>query len=226
MSAAAERLGATFHQVAISVEPGPNLEARARRARYAALPPGVLTGHTADDQAETVLLALLRGAGLDGLAGIRPERRPLLGLRRAETVRLCEHEGFAVVDDPSNRDLAYRRNRVRHELLPLANAVAERDVVPLLARTAALARADGDALDALAPPIDPTDVAALRAAPAALSARALRRWLAGHADGHPPDAAALGRLMQVVRGETRAAEVAGVGRVVRRDGKLRLEPLP
>ena len=78
-----------FGPSAVEVAPGPNLEARARAARYAALPADVLTGHTADDQAETVLLNLLRGAGLDGLAGMRPDRRPLLALRRAETHALC-----------------------------------------------------------------------------------------------------------------------------------------
>ena len=67
--AAAAGLGAGFVSERVVVEPGPNLEARARAARYSVLPAGVLTGHTADDQAETVLLNLMWGAGLDGLAG-------------------------------------------------------------------------------------------------------------------------------------------------------------
>jgi tRNA(Ile)-lysidine synthase len=71
VAAAAARFGAGFECRTVTVAPGPNLEARARAARYRALPAGVLTGHTMDDQAETVLLALLRGAGLDGLSGMR-----------------------------------------------------------------------------------------------------------------------------------------------------------
>ncbi|HEV3227726.1 MAG TPA: tRNA lysidine(34) synthetase, partial [Acidimicrobiales bacterium] len=73
--AAASRFGARFEGRVAPVVSGPNLEARARRARYDVLPADVLTGHTADDQAETVLLNLLRGAALDGLRGISPERR-------------------------------------------------------------------------------------------------------------------------------------------------------
>ena len=78
-----------------------------------------MTGHTADDQAETVLLNLLRGAALDGLAGMDPGRRPLRRLRRAETRALCAELDLTPVADPSNDDPAFRRNRVRHELLPL-----------------------------------------------------------------------------------------------------------
>ncbi len=163
---------------------GPNLEARARAARYGVLPADVLTGHTADDQAETMLLSLLRGAGLDGLAGMRRARRPLLDLRRIETRALCRYLRLTPLDDPTNDSPAIRRNRVRHELLPLIDDIAERDVVPILARQADLLRDEADLLDELAAGLDPTDAHALAAAPVALARRAIRRWLAGE---HPPD---------------------------------------
>ena len=157
------------------VAPGPNLEARARQARYAVLPPDVLTGHTADDQAETVLLNLLRGAGIDGLAGMGAGRHPIIRLRRAETRALCAAEDLTPVDDPSNADPAFRRNRVRHELLPFLDELAERDVAALLARQADVLREDAALLDALAAALDPTDARALAAAPTALARRAVRR---------------------------------------------------
>src|SRR5206468_1328727 len=114
--AAASRFGAAFIAVRAPVSAGPNLEARAREARYAVLPPDALTGHTADDQAETVLLNLMWGAGLDGLAAMDPERHPLLRLRRRETRALCDELGLVPVEDPTNADRAFRRNRVRHAL--------------------------------------------------------------------------------------------------------------
>ncbi|HEX4162877.1 MAG TPA: ATP-binding protein, partial [Acidimicrobiales bacterium] len=94
VAAAAARVGARFEARTVSVEPGPNLEARARAARFEVLPDDVATGHTMDDQAETVLINLLRGAGADGLAGMAPgQRHPILGLRRCETHRLCAAAG-------------------------------------------------------------------------------------------------------------------------------------
>ena len=222
---AAARQGTAVRTVSVAVEPGPNLEARARAARQAVLPSGTLTGHTADDQAETVLVALLRGAGLDGLAAMRPDsRHPILALRRSDTVAVCEAEHLRVVVDPTNFETAFVRNRVRHELLPLASQIAGRDIVPLLARTASVLRDEAETLNDLAQPIDPTDVAALRAAPAGLARRALRQWLATASGGYPPDAGASQRVMEVVAGRRRACEVAGLGRVSRQGGRLYLRP--
>ena len=217
--AAADRLGAAFRAEKADVAPGPNLEARARAARYAVLPAGVLTGHTADDQAETVLLNLLRGAGLDGLAGMRPEGHPILALRRHETEAICETEGLTPVVDPTNDDPVHRRNRVRAELLPLMNDIAQRDVVPILVRQAALLRDDADALPT---GLDPTDAPAVAAAPPALARRAIRRWLTEGQD-HPPDAATVERVLAVARNEAKAADVGAGRRVARTRNVLRLE---
>jgi len=218
VAAAAEHLGARFRSVTAPVEAGPDLEARARTARHAALGPGALFGHTADDQAETVLLALLRGAGLDGLAAMAPAQHPLLGVRRSETQAICAELGLDPVRDPTNDDPRFRRNRVRAEVLPLLDDVAERDVVPLLCRLADLARADAELLDRLAADVDPTAARELAAAPVPLARRALRRWLRPHLGGHPPDAAAVERVLGVARGGAAGTEVAG-GVAVRRSGQ-------
>jgi tRNA(Ile)-lysidine synthase len=222
VAAAASRFGAAFRAERVLVAPGPNLEARARAARYAVLPPDVLTGHTADDQAETVLLNLLRGAGLDGLAGMAPEGHPLLGLRRAETRALVAACGLTTIADPSNADPAFRRNRVRAEVLPLLDAVAGRDVAAVLARQAVLLRDEAALLDALAEAVDPTDARVLAAAPAPLARRAVRRWLTAGRD-HPPSAAAVERVLAVARGEVRATEVDDGRRVSRHQGRLALQ---
>lgn len=222
---AADRFGATFRSVAIELADGPNLEARARTARYSALPAGVCTGHTADDQAETVLLNLLRGAGSTGLAGMRPgPRRPLLAVRRAETVALCAAVGLDPVQDPSNADPRFRRNRVRHELLPLLDDLAGRDVVPVLCRQADLLRDEADLLGVLAAEVDVRDARSLRDAPVALARLAVRAWLgSGPATEHPPDAATVERVLAVARLEAGAADVGAGWRVTRSAGVLRLE---
>jgi tRNA(Ile)-lysidine synthase len=225
VEAAADRFGARFRSLRVQVALGPNLEERAREARYAALPPGVATGHTADDLAETVLLNLLRGAGLDGLApmlrGDHRVVRPLLALRRAETAALCRGLGLEPVADPSNADPAFVRNRIRHELLPVLDAIADRDVGAVLARQAGLLRDDADLLDALAEALDPADARALAAAPVPLARRAVRRLLGGD---HPPDAAGVERVLSVARQEAVACEVVGGRRVRRSGGRLYVEP--
>jgi tRNA(Ile)-lysidine synthase len=223
VAAAAERFGARFESRTAHVEPGPNLEARARAARYAVLPDGVLVGHTADDQAETVLLNLLRGAGAAGLAAMRPDRRPLLRLRRAETTALCETLGLDVVHDPTNDDPAFRRNRIRHEVIPLLSDIADRDVVPILTRAAEHQRELSELLEDLAVDVDPTDGPALGALPAAVAGQVVRRW---HRDvtgaEHPPDRATVERVLDVARGTSRAADIGDGWRVERTSGRLRM----
>jgi tRNA(Ile)-lysidine synthase len=222
VQAAAARLGAGFTTHTVDVAPGPNLEARARAARYAVLPPDVLTGHTADDQAETVLLNLLRGAGLDGLAGMRRERHPLLDLRRHETEAVCRAEGLEFFRDPTNADPIHRRNRVRAELIPLVNDIAERDAVPILARQAGILRDEADVLDVLAAAIDPTDAHRLVTSPPALARRAVRRWLTDGLD-HPPDSATVERVLAVAHGMAKGTDVGSGRRVARTRNVLRLE---
>ena len=147
----ATQLGAQFESRTVTVEQGANTEARAREVRYAVLPPGVMTGHTADDQAETILINLLRGSGTRGLAGMQPTaQRPLLHIRRSETQALCKELGITVFHDPSNNDERFQRNRIRHEVLPLLESLAKRDLVPVLTRRADLLRDDDDLLSSLA----------------------------------------------------------------------------
>jgi len=224
VESAARRFGAAFRAERAHVAAGPNLEARAREARMAVLPAGTATGHTADDQAETILLNLVRGAGSDGLAGMRPgPTKPILSLRRWETRRLCEELGLAPVQDPSNADPEFRRNRVRRELLPLLCDLAARDVVPVLVRQAELLRDEADLLDGLAAAIDPGDGSALAGAPPALARRAVRRLLSEGGSGHPPSAAAVERVLSVARRHARACEVEGGRRVRRSSGRLHVE---
>ena len=231
----AGRLGAEFRSARVDIDAGPNLEARAREARYAALEHArvdvgadvVLVGHTADDQAETVLLNVLRGAAATGLAGMAPRRgtlvRPLLDVRRADTRALCVGLGLDVVVDPTNDDRTFRRVAIRHDVLPLLSSLAERDLVPVLARQAAIMRSDSEYLDELAasvwPGVDGPRAAALAALPEPLARRAVRRWLGAP----PPSMAEVERVLAVAAGDARATELAG-GRAVRRStGVLRLD---
>ena len=148
--------------VPVQVEPtGEGVEAAARQARYAALDAAadrlgattVLLGHTRDDQAEQVLLGLVRGAGARSLAGMPVARgrfrRPLLGVTRQQCRASLDARGLAWWDDPMNADPAYARVRARQALADL-----ERDLGPgvaaALARTADHLRDDADLLDELA----------------------------------------------------------------------------
>ena len=226
------RLGTPVSAHDVSVPVGPNFEARARAARRAVLPGGALTGHTMDDLAETVLLNVLRGAGLDGLSPmVGDATKPLLGVRRADVAAYVAGRGVQVRHDPTNVDSRFRRNRVRHEVLPLLDEVAERDVVPLVARLARLAGRDRRWLEGfteadLGLALGEVDVGDLRAWPRARLARWLRRRLASTdalGEVHPPSEAEVDRAIAVIDGTVAATELAGGRRLARRARHLAIE---
>ncbi len=138
-----------------------SIEDAARRLRYAFLERAagdigadrIAVGHTQDDQAETFLLKLMRGAGLTGLAGIYPRRgvviRPLLDVTDIALRAYLASEGQQWVEDESNDDLDNPRNRVRHRILPELDRAAGGSTRSAIARAAALIREDGQWLDEL-----------------------------------------------------------------------------
>lgn len=140
---------------------GLSLEEAARSLRYEALKnlagkiaaDGILTAHHKDDQAETVLLKLLRGAGLDGLAAIEQEHdniiRPWLNISRNELEDYCHINNLKYCIDSTNSDIRYSRNRVRLELLPYLKRAFNPNIADTLARTADLLQEDVDCLEQL-----------------------------------------------------------------------------
>lgn len=216
----------------VIVEPGANFEARARSERRRVLPAGSLTGHTMDDLAETVLLNMLRGAGLDGLSPmVSDPTKPLQAVRRHDLHAFVEESNVTALHDETNDDLIFRRNRVRHQLIPLMCDVAERDVVPLLARQADVIYEERAWLDSLSAEdielaIGEVDCRVLRAWPRAR----LRRWLRAKLvmvdatnDAHPPSAAEVERAIEVVAGDVVATQLSGARRLHRTGQRLNLE---
>ncbi len=233
-------------------------EEAARTARYAALlgaaardeAAAVLLGHTLDDQAEQVLLGLARGSGTRSLAGMPAVRgrvvRPLLGVRRATTAAACEALRHVLAPlglpwtDPANTDPAHLRADVRARALPVLEDVLGAGAVTGLARSADLARADADALDAwagevaagLPPLLEGTPVDGLTDLPPAVRRRVLRLLAAAAGAGGLTAAhtAALDALVAAWRGQGQVALPGGVGvrRVSGHDGcgRLRATPTP
>lgn len=227
-----ERLGVAFIRHDVTVEPGGNFEARARSARRASMPTTVLTGHTMDDLAETVLLNMLRGAGLDGLSPMVDDpTKPLRDIRRTALHDFAATSSFDAVHDETNDSTDFRRNRVRHELLAVMNDVAGRDVVPLLARQAQLMHDERVWLDELALDDDANDLARadcrfLRTWPVARRRRWLRVQLRTPDEGdgsHPPSADEVERALLVIDGAIVATELSRGRRLSRRDQHLTLE---
>lgn len=178
----------------VSVGMDGGMESAARDARYAALASiaegaPVLLAHTADDQAETVLLGLGRGSGPRSIAGMRPWTapwgRPLLSIRREETERACAAIGIDPWMDPHNINPEFTRVRLRREVVPLLDEVLSGGVVGALARTAELMADDLAALDAVADRVlaetlgddGDLDCRGLSEWPSAVRRRVLRTWV-------------------------------------------------
>lgn len=218
------------------------LEAAARAARYRCYRDSgahvVALAHHADDQAETVLLQLLRGAGPEGLAAMPAVRRlgpggpwlarPLLAVPRARIEAELRVRGLSCVEDDSNTDTRRTRNHLRQSVMPVLEAVQPgvREVLARSARNmadaAALASALGREDAARAADGDGLRVDALRALPAVRAANALRQWLADASVAAPPRERLLAGLSQLLEARADAAPRLALGEhaVLRHQGRL------
>ena len=219
-----------------------SVEDAARRIRYSFLESSadalgadhIAVGHTQDDQAETFLLKLMRGAGLTGLAGIYPQRgrviRPLLDISRADLRRHLSEHGERWIEDETNADLENPRNRIRHVVLAELDAAAGGPTRPAIARAAGLMREDGLWLDELAeeryralaavgPDGVTLDASEIAAEPLAIRRRVLLRALRAGAGDREIALDHVEAVMAVLGGACRGADVPG-GRVELRRGKL------
>ena len=194
----AARLGCEVYVTEARVAQGANLEERAREVRYRALfdlarrnrYQTIATAHTLDDQAETLLHRLARGAGLGGLGGIARRRadgvvRPLLDVAREDVIRFLRDRGLGHRVDRSNANPRFTRNRIRRRVLPILARELNPAIRSALGRAADLAREDDAALDAVArvrlrrmrSPLG-LDCARLRRLAPALQRRVIRLWIA------------------------------------------------
>lgn len=233
VGAFAGSLGVPFTSARVEVAAeGPSLQARARDDRYLALhelaasPAAnvIAVGHTQDDQAETVLARVLRGAGLRGLAGIESRRadgvvRPLIDCRREAVRRYALDRRLPFVDDPSNHQRAFERVRIRHEVLP-ALVTEDPRIVEHLAALSDEASELGAYIDASMPdppPIGARTVGAhvVDALPAPVRFRWWKAWI-GRETGLIPGRAHLRALNRLVTG--RGEVLLGSGWSVRREG--------
>lgn len=238
------RLGIDISAIEAPVGLGPSLESRARDIRWAAIStatePGetIVTGHTQDDQAETMLMNLMRGSGSAGLAGMLRSRpgvaRPLLGYSRADIRFIAEELELPFTDDPSNADLRFLRNRVRLELIPDLDRNYRPGVRSTLARSGSIAAADDEEIERLAdaiPIIEEGSVVMIPSAPLATASRpiatravrrALRRLLEPYAGSEADVEAVLG----VAHGGSVAATITGSLAVLREGPFVVIDPGP
>jgi tRNA(Ile)-lysidine synthase len=195
----------------------------------------IATGHTLDDQAETVLMKTLRGAGTRGLAGIYPSLhsgmvRPLLGVRRRELEEYLRGLGQEWREDSTNRDRQHLRNRVRHELVPLLEREFNPEVTRVLGETAEVARAEEEfwqrEVERLLPEVCSGEGGSLQLKPLLTQPLAVQRRLVRAAlerAGASFDFRHGEEMLRLAQRSKGALELAGGWRVVRGKGELRIE---
>lgn len=237
-----DHLGIGIVTADAAVESGASLENRARTARWQAIgetladDETVVTGHTRDDQAETVLMNLLRGAGAGGVAGMLRSRpgviRPLLGYSRAELRGIAEELRLPFADDPANEDPGFLRNRLRGDLIPSI----ERDYQPgfraALARAGSLAAMDDRLIEELAEEIPIArdagavlvPIAPLATAPRPVAARSVRRALRRLLDPYAGSESDIEAILAVAEGRSEAATVSGSLAVTREGPYVVIDP--
>lgn len=221
-AAVAREFGFASTVANVTVGPG-NVEAAAREARYAALLESgrdVWVAHTADDQAETLLLGALRG-NPSGMAQRNGKIvRPFLHIRRADTVGACEELGLDVWHDPMNSDPAYRRVAMRQSIIPALTDLLGGDAVPALATTANRIAADQALIEQLADLTPTTSCVELEGDAGPVRRRRLAIWLLDEGVRVQGDQlAAIEALVTNWRGQGPIA-VGGGRSVARIDGKL------
>jgi len=233
---------------ALAATRGQSIEVAGREARYGFLAQAaaragadrVAVGHTLDDQAETFLLRIMRGAGARGMAAIRPRAglviRPLLEVRREDLRAYLASRGLGFREDETNRDLANPRNLVRHEVLPYLARAFGADVAVVLAREAAIASDEAAYLEARAIETEPgivlsedagtsLEIEGLRALDPALARRVVQRALARAADGRFIGFDHVEATLELAAGGDGPAGIDLPGqRAERVPGRLRLQP--
>jgi tRNA(Ile)-lysidine synthase len=230
--AISSRVGVHCTVIDRPVHDGGNLEARARAERYDAIEGVTETGtvaftaHTADDQAETVLMRLMRGSGTGALSGIPYRRgvwrRPFLDISREALRSIAVDLDLPFFDDPANTDMRFMRARIRHVVMPAIEAECGPGTKDLILRSSALLAADDDELEAVASAISIAPIAGgvsiplgpMIALPDPITSRVARRALREVFEGEPGSASDIDAVLSVARGGD-ATTISGAFQVVR-----------
>jgi tRNA(Ile)-lysidine synthase len=222
-----------------NVPKGAGMEAKAREMRYAFLERTrkergldyIVTGHNADDNAETVLLNLTRGAGLAGLCGIPQRRgkiiRPILRLSRAEILRYLAERDIPHREDESNRDTVHRRNYLRHKVVPALKEISPALTDAVSRMTASLCE-DEEYLMAMARAefTSPYPAARLKGLPKPVAARVCR-LLAGKLSDYPPERVHIEAMLDIAAGGNgRRRNISSGLTVVKKEGMIWVEKTP
>lgn len=242
-SEVAAKIGLDFSILEVDAAPGASPEETARRLRYQALEgalapeESLATAHTLEDQAETVLMNLIRGSGTQGLVGIPSKRgriiRPLLGVSRSLLREAADLAKLPWIDDPANSDERFLRVKIRQQLIPFIEEEINPSTVDSISRFARLAAADAAYLDSRVPNVLERKSGAVRvpigvikAVDPVVGARLVRRMWGILGFEHPPSEATVGKVLETASAATATAQVESGVTVTKEGGFLGLSLSP